>query len=64
MESNITMHIEKAHVPGISQNVKIIEPFEGIQKKNSRYIFFLLLFIIMSITMYSYYYPNQLSITN
>jgi hypothetical protein len=56
MESNITMHIEKAHIPAINQNIKIIEPFEGIQKNNSRIIFFILLMLIMCIMIYPYLY--------
>ena len=56
MKSNITMHIEKAHIPTINQNIKIIEPFEGIQKNNSRIIFFILLMLIMCIMIYPYLY--------
>lgn len=55
MQSNITLHIEKAKVP-TPLVTNIVEPFDGVQKNNSRIIFFILLFLVM-ITMGWNYYP-------
>jgi hypothetical protein len=52
---NITMHIEKINNP-VQSNVTVIESFEGIQKNNSRKIFFILLFLIFIMFCYTNYF--------
>lgn len=50
IKPNITLHIEKlksnCNQNNIKTDIQIIEPFQGIYKKNSRIIFLILLFLI------------------
>lgn len=56
MQSNITLHIEKANI-STPLVTNVIEPFDGIQKNNSRIIFFILLFLVIMTVGWNYYYP-------
>jgi hypothetical protein len=51
---NISLDIEKVNNPYQSK-VTVIESFEGIQKNNTRKIFFILLFLIFIMFLYTNY---------